>query len=219
MLHLDNYFRLKNEIVCCATKEGRNPEDITVIVISKKRPLSPLISLYYKGCRDFGENRIDEALLKIIELPQDVNCHFIGHIQTKKTKNIVGNFALIHSVDSVKLAKNISKYSIKQNVITNILLQVNTSEEKTKRGFSSSECLDYFEELKSLPNLNIKGLMTIAPFTNDKNCIRRCFSDLRELRDKLKLEHLSMGMSNDYKIAIAEGATMLRIGSKIFECL
>ncbi len=188
------------------------PKNVKLVAVTKNVPVEDISLVYELGCRDFGENRVQDALPKIEELPPDIRWHFIGTLQKNKVKKVVGNFALIHSVDSVELAQEISK----QGIDTSILLQVNTSGEESKQGFTEDEFRRDLAMIQKMPYIQVKGLMTMAPLTEDVDQIRMCFRRLRELRDELGLKELSMGMSHDYKIAIDEGATIVRIGSAIF---
>jgi pyridoxal phosphate enzyme (YggS family) len=216
------YTQLLNEIAEIALKSGRDPNEIKLIAISKSYPWYHIEPVYKSGCRNFGENRLQEALEKKSEAPQDVLWHFIGPLQKNKVRKAIGQFVMIHSVDTPELAKKISECSLEANLKTRILLQVNTSGEKTKQGMSIEEWKSCFEFLLPLQGILIDGLMTMAPFLQDEKVIRRCFSQLRLFRDSLKeltglsLPELSMGMSNDYPYAIKEGATLLRVGTKIF---
>lgn len=220
----ENYVRLKENIASTALKSDRQPSDITLVAVSKTHPWEQVQPVYQEGCRDFGESRLQEYLQKVPQAPSDVQWHFIGSLQKNKVKRAIGEFALIHSVDSLELAKMINLCSQEAHVCTPILLQVNTSGEASKHGLSSEEWHKAFEEVSALPALSVQGLMTMAPFTSNERAIHSCFSRLREFRDKLqllagdkdKLHHLSMGMSHDYVIAIQEGATILRVGSAIF---
>ena len=191
-------------------------KDITVIAVSKQRSIEEIKIAYNQGCRDFGENRIPEALEKMALLPKDINWHFIGALQKNKVNKAIGHFGLIHSVDNPELAAKIAKSSEAANVTTSILLQVNTSGEASKQGLNPEAWRPYLESLFALKNIEIKGLMTMAPLTEDTALIRQTFRTLREFRDELNLPLLSMGMSHDYKIAIEEGANLLRIGTSIF---
>lgn len=197
-------------------------EEIILVAVTKGRPIEDVLSLYHLGCRNFGENRLPDAFSKIENTPKDINWHFIGSLQKNKVKKAIGHFALIHGVDSYELASKISECSLELDTISPILLQVNTSGEATKHGFSEELLLENFDKLKSLPGLKIEGLMTMAPLSEDEKIIRKCFSGLRELQEKLNnksniLKTLSMGMSHDYEIALQEGSTMLRIGSALFQ--
>ena len=221
---MNRYQDLINDIETLAKKAKRDPSDIKLLAVTKGMSLPTIDLLYSQGARVFAENRIPEALLKQAQAPKDCRWHFIGALQSNKVSKVIGRFFLIHSIDSFSLAKKISAASAKANVITSLLLQVNTSHELSKRGMSPNECLNDYLEIRNLPNINVLGLMTMAPNTNDETVIRNCFSDLRNLRDQLNqldpslspIKELSMGMSSDYPIAIEEGATILRIGSLLF---
>lgn len=189
------------------------PAAVKLIVVTKNIPVKSIQSVYDLGCRDFGENRVQEALPKIEEMEKDIHWHFIGTLQKNKVKKVIRRFDLIHSVDSFELAQEISKLGID----TKILLQVNTSGEESKQGFSPGEIEKKLPLIQKLPFVQVQGLMTMAPLTENIAEIRACFRSLRELRDRHGLQELSMGMSHDYMMAIEEGATMVRIGSAIFE--
>jgi len=220
----DNYKKLLNEIQQEAINCGRDPSKITLLAVTKTHPLSHVMPAYDTGCRDFGENKVQEALQKIPEAPDDIRWHLIGTLQKNKVRKVIGKFHLIHSVDSLELAQKISQCSEEEGTATNVLLQVNASGEETKHGFTPGELQEGIAELIESKGIAIKGLMTMAPFVEDEIVIRDCFRKLRELRDNLQskaggraeLNELSMGMTHDYSIAIEEGATILRIGTAIF---
>lgn len=203
---------------------GRDPATITLVAVTKTHPIEEIIPVYQGGCYDFGESRVKEALEKILLVPDDIRWHLIGTLQANKIKKVLGHFALIHSINSLELAKKISHYSINAEIVTPILLQVNVSGEATKQGFTSEELKRQIQEIFALQGVEVRGLMTMAPLTEDESVIRGCFSALRDLRDAVKgwadaqesFSELSMGMSHDYPIAIQEGATILRVGSAIF---
>ncbi len=217
-----NYRKLKAEIESIACENGRNPRDITLVAVSKGHPFSDIQAVYEAGCRDVGESRLQEAVEKLPQSPADLRWHYIGTLQSKKVNKVISHFSLIHSVDTPTLAKQISQSAQRMEITASILLQVNTSGELSKHGLSPQEWKTAFPDLLSLSNLRIEGLMTMAPLTEDTPIIRECFRNLRLFRDDLAsrgqiaLPHLSMGMSHDYPIAIAEGATLLRIGSALF---
>lgn len=204
-------------IKAAAAQSGRSLDEITLVAVTKNHPLEEILPLYEEGILNFGENRIQEALPKMEKAPKSIQWHLIGHLQKKKVKKVIGKFHLIHSVDSLELAESLSRASGEAGIITNILLQVNISGEATKQGLSREEWEKVKSEEFSLPHLKIEGLMTMAPLTDDTALIRRVFRDLRKMRDEWGLKHLSMGMSHDFEIAIEEGATLLRIGSAIFQ--
>jgi len=193
-----------------------------LIVVSKNHPWSECQPLYEDGARNFAENRVQIALPKQSEAPSDIAWHFIGPLQTNKVHKVIGAFQMIHSVDDLPLAERISEASLAKGIVTPILLQVNTSGEKAKQG-NSPETWEYdLDQAATLRGVSIRGLMTMAPLTDDKQGVRSCFRRLREWRDdwqkrgNLALSELSMGMSHDYLIALEEGATMVRIGSALF---
>lgn len=207
----------------CATS-NRGQDEVTLIAVSKTKPSSDIQTLYDAGVRDFGENKVQELTSKYEELPKDIKWHLIGHLQTNKVKYIVDKVHLIHSVDSVKLAKEIEKEAAKKDITVNILVQVNVANEDTKFGLDNSEVLQIIEEIAVLPHIKIKGLMTIAPFVDDGEENRKYFNQLKQLSvdikakniDNVCMDMLSMGMSGDYETAIEEGATLVRVGTSIF---
>ena len=201
--------------------------DITLVAVSKTKPVEEIKKKYNEGFINFGENRANELVQKFNLLPKDINWHMIGHLQTNKVKKIIPFISLIHSVDSLKLIDKIENESKKFDKKTNILLQVHIAKEKSKYGFNFEEVRDFFKNQldESYKNINIVGLMGMATFTNNKNQIRKEFKKLKILYDEIKsisqknnqkIKILSMGMSSDYKIAIEEGSNMVRIGSLIF---
>lgn len=219
-----NYLEIKDKVAEIAQQNGRNLSEITLVAVSKGHSQDKITNVYQNGCRDFGESRVQEVLGKIPFAPSDINWHFIGTLQKNKVKKIIGKFKLLHSLDSLALAKEISQRSQEKGLITPVLIQVNTSGEISKHGLSGEDWLHDFEALLNLSAISIKGLMTIAPYVDDEKIIRNCFANLRKWRDVFaskvgnlcSLQHLSMGMTHDYKIAIEEGATILRIGTAIF---
>lgn len=220
---MDNYRRVLDEIGEAALAGGRNPSDVLLVAVTKSVAWEKASELYRMGHRDFAENRLQKAFEMMSEAPSDCRWHLIGTLQTKKVRKAIGRFALIHSVDSISLLNSISKCSLEAETKTPVLLQVNTSGEASKHGMTTAECLSDYDQLSTLPGVLIEGLMTIAPLTDDVGAIRRCFSSLRQLRDQIndaypqkRIHHLSMGMSNDFKIAIAEGATIVRLGTALF---
>jgi pyridoxal phosphate enzyme (YggS family) len=199
-----------------ARQNQRDPDSITLVAVTKGHNPDEIQPLYDLGCRHFAENRVDAALEKMEKLPKDIQWHFIGSLQKNKVRKVIGKFALIHSVDTPELAKKISDCSLEAGLKTPILLQANTSGEESKHGLTFEEWQKKYPELVKYEGIVIKGLMTMAPLIDDEKIIRDCFAKLRHLGENLKLQQLSMGMSHDYPLAIAEGATLLRIGSALF---
>lgn len=205
-------------------RSGRKMEEVTLITVSKTKPVEMLKEAYDAGSRDFGENKVQELLDKIPVLPQDIRWHMIGHLQTNKVKYIVDKVYMIHSVDSLKLAKEISKEAVKKNVTVKILIEVNVAEEETKFGTTTEQVISLTEEIAALPGIQIEGLMTIAPFVEDPEENRVYFCKLKQLSvdikakniDNVHMNVLSMGMTGDYEVAIEEGATYVRVGTGIF---
>lgn len=211
------YQQLQEDIAFCAKKAGRSKAEITLICATKGRTLQQVQMAYAAGAREMGESRVQEALPKMAQLPSDIHWHWIGTLQGNKVNKVVGEVSWIHAVDTPYLAKKISEASQNKGVTTHILLQVNTSGEKTKHGWSIEEWRPHVEYVRALPNIVLEGLMTMAPLNEPVEVIRACFASLRIFAKELKLVHLSMGMSHDYQIAIQEGATFLRIGSLLFD--
>ena len=205
-------------------KAGRNDRDVTLIAVSKTKPVSMLMEAYQAGMRDFGENKVQEILEKYDRMPSDVKWHMIGHLQTNKVKYIIDKVCMIHSVDSYKLAEVISREAVKHNVIMPILIEVNVAGEETKFGTGMEGTEELVRQISLLPGIKIEGLMTIAPYVEDPEENRQYFVDLRQLSvdiarkniDNVSMGLLSMGMTNDYEVAVTEGATHVRVGTGIF---
>lgn len=211
-----NLREIERRIYQACERANRLPTEITVIVVTKGVEVSAIKEAFVRGIRNFGENRVQEAenkIQKLSELKSDITWHMVGHLQSNKAKIAVELFDLIHSVDSVRLAEILSRRTPKR---LPILLQVNVSGEATKSGFATDEVIGAAQEVRKLPNLEVTGLMTIAPLTDNPEEVRPVFQRLRELRDRLGLKQLSMGMSDDFEVAIEEGATMVRLGRAIF---
>lgn len=202
--------------------EATIPAHVTLVAVSKTKPVEDLQEAYAAGMRDFGENKIQEMCDKYEVLPKDIRWHMIGHVQTNKVKYMAPFVHLIHGVDSLKLLKEIHKQAEKNNRVIDVLLQQFIADEETKFGLDQKEIRQIMqEEIQHLPNVSVVGLMGMATFTEDKNQIREEFFSLKSNFDFLKnnfenITILSMGMSGDYQIAIEEGSTMVRIGSSIF---
>lgn len=220
----DNYLRIKSEMEDILVKSGRSADDALLLAVSKTKPVEMLQDVYDAGCRDFGENKVQEIMDKIDKLPSDIRWHMIGHLQTNKIKYIIDKVYMIHSVDTLHLAEAISKEAVKKNVNVRILLEVNVAGEESKFGGGLDEARVLFEEASKLPNLTVCGLMTIAPYVEDAEENRQYFAQLRELSvdlfgkktDNKRGVELSMGMSGDYPVALQEGSTIIRVGSNIF---
>jgi len=205
-------------------KASHNNSEVTLIAVSKTKPVSMLQEAYNAGMRDFGENKVQEIMDKYDKLPEDIRWHMIGHLQRNKVKYIIDKVSLIHSVDSLRLAEEISKEALKHNLIMPILIEVNIADEESKYGVSPKECEELIRQISTLPNIQIKGLMTVAPFVDDPEDNRQYFRIMQQLSvdimqkniDNVCMDILSMGMTGDYEVAIQEGATMVRVGTGIF---
>lgn len=220
----ENLIQVRENIKKACEKAGRNPEDVTLIAVSKTKPVPMLQEAYDAGSRDFGENKVQEIMDKYPVLPSDICWHMIGHLQRNKVKYIVDKVTLIHSVDSLRLAQEISSQAEKKQVEVDILVEVNIAQEESKFGISREEAIRLVEDISGLPHIHVKGLMTIAPFVENPEDNRKYFRQIRELSvdieqkniDNVNMSVLSMGMTGDYMVAIEEGATMVRVGTGIF---
>ena len=220
----ENLNNVQTQIQSACKLSGRDPGEVTLIAVSKTKPVSALRAAYEAGARDFGENKVQELVDKIPQLPNDIRWHMIGHLQRNKVKYIIGKVTLIHSVDSLRLAEEISRESVRQGVETDILIEVNVAEEESKFGVSLREAPELVEKIAELPGVKVKGLMTIAPYTEVSEKNRPYFVKLHELSvdikrkniDNISMNILSMGMTGDYSVAVEEGATCVRIGTGIF---
>jgi len=211
-----NIEAVRERIARAASKAGRSPDDIMIVAVTKGVEESSILGAIEAGIKDFGENRVQEAERKIMRLSdQGVHpaWHMIGHLQRNKVQTALKIFDIIQSIDSIRLAQSISEQAER---VVPVLLQANVAGEETKGGFGTDELREAVTEISRLPNLSIMGLMTIAPMVDNPEDVRPVFKELRRLRDSFGLEHLSMGMSNDFEIAIEEGATMVRLGRIIF---
>lgn len=220
----ENLKKVHENIVKACEKAGRDPKEVTLISVSKTKPIPMLEEAYAAGSRDFGENKVQEITDKYPCLPEDTRWHMIGHLQRNKVKYIIDKVFLIHSVDSLRLAQEISNQAGKKQVDADILIEVNIAGEESKFGISREETLRLVEEISKLPHIHIKGLMTIAPFVTNPEDNREYFREIRKLSvdierkniDNVSMSVLSMGMTGDYMVAIEEGATMVRVGTGIF---
>ena len=219
-----NLKSIQDKVKDACKRSGRHPEDVTLIAVSKTKPVSMLQEIYDLGIRQFGENKVQELTDKYEKLPKDISWHMIGHLQTNKVKYIVDKAELIHSVDSVKLAQVIEKEAEKKNCIASILIEVNVAGEESKFGLKVDEVIPFIEKIASFKHIRVCGLMTIAPFVENPEDNRPIFENLHKLSvdiknkniDNVNVSILSMGMTNDYEVAIEEGATMVRVGTGIF---
>ena len=220
----ENLEIVNQKIAQACERAGRRRDEVTLIAVSKTKPVSLLEEAYRAGARDFGENKVQEMMDKIPVLPEDIKWHMIGHLQRNKVKYLIGKTTLIHSVDSMRLAEEISRLSTKNNVTTDILIEVNIAEEESKFGTSRDEAISLVEEVSDLSGIRICGLMTIAPYVDDPEDNRKYFREIKKLSvdianrniDNVSMSILSMGMTGDYEVAIEEGATMVRVGTGIF---
>ena len=219
----ENLRMVEREIQAACDRAGRNRSAVTLIAVSKTKPVSMIQEAYDAGIRDFGENKVQELMDKIPALPSDIRWHMIGHLQRNKVKYIVGRTALIHSVDSLALAEEISREAVKKGVEADILVEVNVSGEASKFGITLEEAPVLVEKIAELPAVHLKGLMTVAPFTECPEENRSCFHKLAKIAVDISRKNidnsrclLSMGMTGDYSVAIEEGADYVRIGTGIF---
>ncbi len=220
----ENLDLVEKNICEACSRAGRAREEVTLIAVSKTKPIEMLQDVYQCGIRVFGENKVQEMCDKMEKLPNDIQWNMIGHLQTNKVKYLIGKTALIHSVDSYKLASEINRLSEKHEVVTDILIEVNIAEEESKFGIAKEETLDLVRQISLLNNVHICGLMTIAPYVENPEDNRGYFKAVRQLSvdiakeniDNVSMSVLSMGMTGDYMVAIEEGATMVRVGTGIF---
>ena len=221
---IENLKKVEDKITAACLRAGRARENVTLIAVSKTKPESMVEEAYSVGQRDFGENKVQEICRKIEVLPQDIRWHMIGHLQRNKVRQVVGKACMIHSVDSLRLAEAISQEAVKQDRIVPVLIEVNVAQEESKFGVTAEETIALIEAAAKLPHISIRGLMTIAPFVEDPEENRPIFRKLKQLSvdiaakniNNVTMSVLSMGMTNDYEVAIEEGATMVRVGTGIF---
>jgi pyridoxal phosphate enzyme (YggS family) len=220
----ENIERVLERIEKSAAKCGRNSQEIKLIAVTKTVDPKSINLAFKFGLKDFGENRVQELLKKFEYINPEANFHMIGHLQTNKVKYLIDKVKSIHSIDSIKLAREVDKRFGLENKSIEALIQIHTAKEETKFGIAPDELEDFLSEAQNLKNIKFKGLMTIGTLTDDEKEIRRCFSTLRNLRDtyshfksdNIDLRELSMGMTSDFEIAIEEGSTIVRIGTAIF---
>lgn len=220
----ENLNRVQENIRNACARAGRKEDEVTLIAVSKTKPVSMLEEAYALGVRDFGENKVQELVDKAGQLPEDIRWHMIGHLQRNKVKYIIDKVYLIHSVDSLRLAEEISKEAVKHGVTANTLIEVNVAGEESKFGVSPEDTPGLIEEISRLPAIQVRGLMTIAPFVEKAEDNRIIFNALLKLYvdisrkniDNVHMDFLSMGMTGDYEVAVEEGATFVRVGTGIF---
>lgn len=220
----ENLADVEAKIVKACENSGRQRDDVTLIAVSKTKPVETLKEAYDLGVRVFGENKVQELTDKYEALPKDIQWHMIGHLQRNKVKYIVDKVAMIHSVDSLRLAETIEKEAAKKAVIVPILIEVNVAQEESKFGLKPEEVLPLIEQIADFSHIRIKGLMTIAPYVDNAEENREIFRELKKLSvdiaakniNNVTMSVLSMGMTGDYMVAVQEGATMVRVGTGIF---
>ena len=220
----ENLKAVDQEIKEACDRSGRAREDVTLIAVSKTKPVETLQEAYDLGVRVFGENKVQELVDKYKVLPKDIHWHLIGHLQRNKVKYIIDKVDMIHSVDSIRLAETIEKEAAKHNIKVKILIEVNVAKEESKFGIHPEELDAFIEEISHFSHIQVMGLMTIAPFVENAEENRPIFEHLRKLSvdiankniDNIIMSVLSMGMTNDYQVAVEEGATMVRVGTGIF---
>ena len=220
----ENISKVEKKINAACSRAGRSQEDVTLIAVSKTKPIEMIEEALACGKREFGENKAQELKQKYEALSKDIKWHFIGHLQTNKVKYVVGRACLIHSVDSYHLAEAIETERAKRDVISHILIEVNVAREDSKFGIHEEEAMELVCAVAKLPHIKIEGLMTIAPFVENPEQNRKIFRKLYKLSvdiaskniDNVSMGALSMGMTNDYEVAVEEGATYVRVGTAIF---
>lgn len=216
--------KIKEEIRAVCEDCGRDAASVRLLPVSKRKPASLIQAAYDAGERGFGENHVQEICEKCEVLPRDIAWHMIGHLQRNKVRQVIDKAVLIHSLDSLRLASEINREAEKRNIIVHVLLEVNVGREESKSGFLPEELLQAAREISALPNLRTDGLMTVAPSAEDPEQVRPVFRQLRELGEqitaeglpRMEMKELSMGMSDDFAVAIQEGATIIRVGTAIF---
>lgn len=223
-MSVENYRIVLNNVRKACERAGRDPEDVTLIAVSKTKPVSMIEELLPEGVLDFGENKPQELRDKYAVLPHNLRWHMIGHLQRNKIKYIIDKACMIHSVDSFRLAEAIQAEAEKRQIVMPVLVEVNVAQEDSKFGITLEETADFIRQIAVFPNIRVSGLMTIAPFVENPEDNRIHFRNLYNLfidikgrnLDNVNMCNLSMGMTNDYEIAIEEGATMVRVGTGIF---
>ncbi len=220
----ENLRKIEEQIGEACRRVGRDEREVTLVAVSKTKPVDMLKSAYEAGARQFGENKVQELVSKIPQMPSDAKWHMIGHLQTNKVRQVTGKTALIHSADSIRLVREIEKESARQELVTDILLEVNAAREESKFGFFLEEVEEALCEIKNFPHVKVRGLMTIAPFVScaedNRGVFRKLYQFYVDIKskniDNVTMDILSMGMTGDFQVAIEEGATMVRVGTGIF---
>lgn len=220
----ENLAEVEEKVAAACQRAGRQRKEVTLLAVSKTKPVSDLELVYQQGIRDFGENKVQELCEKIPQLPDDIRWHMIGHLQRNKVKYIVDQVTLIHSVDSFRLAEEINIQAKKRRIVVPILIEVNIAEEASKFGVKKEDAVALVQQIAGLDGVQIKGLMTIAPYVVEPEKNRTYFRQLKNLSidiatqniDNVHMDILSMGMTGDYEVAIEEGATIVRVGTGIF---
>lgn len=221
---IQNLREVEERVAAACARAGRDRGEVTLVAVSKTKPVPMLQEIYDAGIRDFGENKVQEICAKLPVLPDDIRWHMIGHLQTNKVRQVVDKACMIHSVDSLKLAQVIEKEAAKRDLVIPVLLEVNVAEEESKFGARTEETAALIQEIAKLPHIHVRGLMTIAPFVDDPEENRPVFRRLKELSvdiaekniNNVSMCELSMGMTGDFEVAIEEGATFVRVGTAIF---
>lgn len=221
---MENLMEVRKNMEKACRRAGRDPKEVTLIAVSKTKPLSMLQEAYEAGARDFGENKVQEILEKCPGMPADAKFHMIGHLQRNKVRQVIDKVCLIHSVDSIRLAEQIEAEAEKKNLQVDILLEVNVAREESKYGFFLEDLENAVIQISKFSHIRIKGLMTIAPFVENPEENRDIFQKLNHFFidmkskniDNVSMSVLSMGMTGDYQVAIEEGSTMIRVGTGIF---
>ncbi len=220
----ENLNEVEKKIEAACQKAGRDRSEVTLIAVSKTKPVTDLEEIYDAGVRDFGENKVQELCGKIEEMPKDIKWHMIGHLQRNKVKYIIDKVSLIHSVDSFRLAEEINIQAKKKGIVVPILIEVNIADEESKFGVAKEDAIELVKQVSTLDAVHIMGLMTIAPYVVDFEENRPYFRKIKDLSvdimnekiDNVCMDIISMGMTGDFEVAIEEGATMVRVGTGIF---
>lgn len=220
----ENLASVEEKISAACERAGRNRSEVTLVAVSKTKPVEMLSEVYQEGIRDFGENKPQEIRDKYPALPEDIRWHMIGHLQRNKIKYIIDRVCMIHSIDTLRLAEAVSEEAVKHGLVMPVLVEVNAAREASKYGIMPEETEDFVRQISVLPGIRVEGLMTIAPYTENAEdnrkffrCMKKLYVDIKEKNiDNVNMCSLSMGMTGDYEVAIEEGATMVRVGTGIF---